>query len=57
MNLVDFEFPMLYTKIQPQSCLSSGEGVLSYMSMAAILFNGAKPFDQIVSILSTEGSM
>ena len=24
-NLVDFESPMLYTKIQPQSFLSSGE--------------------------------
>ena len=27
------------------------------MGMAAILFDGAKPFDQIVNILSTEGSM
>ena len=27
------------------------------MRMAAILFNGEKPFDQIVSILSTEGLM
>ena len=27
------------------------------MSMAAILFNGAKLFEQIVNILSTEGSM
>ena len=25
------------------------------MDMAAILFNGAEPFDQIVNILSTEG--
>ena len=27
------------------------------MGMAAILFNGAEPFDQIVNILSTEGPM
>ena len=27
------------------------------MAMAAILSNGAEPFDQIVSILSTEGLM
>ena len=25
------------------------------MGMAAILFNGTEPFDQIVNILSTEG--
>ena len=27
------------------------------MGMAAILFNGSKPFDQIVNILSMEGLM
>ena len=27
------------------------------MGMAAILFNGAKPFEQIAKILSTESSM
>ena len=27
------------------------------MGMAAILFNGAEPFDQIVNTLSTEGPM
>ena len=27
------------------------------MGMAAILFNGMKPFEQIVNILSTEGPM
>ena len=27
------------------------------MDMAAILFSGAEPFDQIVNILSTEGPM
>ena len=49
---------MLYTKIQAQSFLSSGEkSVLPYMGMAAILFIGAEPFDQIVNILSTEGPM
>ena len=50
---------MLYTKIQPQSLFSSREedSVLPYMGMATILFNGAEPFEQIVSILSTEGPM
>ena len=28
-----------------------------YMDMAAILFNGTKPFEQIANTLSTEGSM
>ena len=49
---------MLYTEIQPQSFLSSGEkkflSVLPYMGMASILLNGADPFEQIVNILSTE---
>ena len=60
-NLVDTESPMLYTKIQPQSFLSSGEedckSVLPYMGMAAILSNDAKPLEWIVKILSTEGPM
>ena len=43
---------MLYSKIQPQSFLSSGEE-----GITAILFNGVKPFDQTVNILSTEGHM
>ena len=50
---------MLYTKIQPQRFLGSGEEdfqeLLSYMDMAAILFNCAKPFEQIGNTLSTEG--
>ena len=45
---------MLYTMIQPQSFLGSrGErflSVLPYMDMAAILFNGAEPFEQIGNI-------
>ena len=58
-NVVDFEFPILYIKIQAQSFLSSWEedfkSVLPYMGMAVILFNGAKPFEQIVNIFLTEG--
>ena len=50
---------MLFTKSLPESFLSCGEGgfevFLPYMCMAAILFNSAKPFDQIVSTTSTEG--
>ena len=50
---------MLYTKIQPQSFLSSGEedfkAFLPYMGMAAILFKGTKPFEQTVNNLLTEG--
>ena len=45
---------MLYTKIQPQSFLGSGEDFqvfLSYMGMAAILFDGEKPFEQIGNTL------
>ena len=49
INLVDLESPMLYTKIQPQSFLGSGEEdfqeFLPYMDMAAILFNCAEPFE------------
>ena len=47
---------MLYTKIQPQSFLSTGEeDFLLYMGMKAILFNDAEPFEQNVNIRSTEG--
>ena len=61
-NLVDLEYPMLYTKIQFQSFLGSGEEDLKvfftkYMGMAAILFNDAEPFEQIVNTLSTEGPL
>ena len=55
---------MVYTKIQLQSFLGSGvEDFLKkkvtymYMGMAAILFNGAEPFEQIDNTLSTEGPM
>ena len=52
---------MLYTKILPQSFLSSGERgfevFLPYMGMAAILFSSAKPFDQIVITTSREAPM
>ena len=50
-NLVDFESPMLYTKIQAKRFLSSGEeeflSVLPYLGMAAILFSGPKQFEQL----------
>ena len=50
---------MLYTKIQPQSFLGSGEEhfqeFLPYMDMAAILFNCAEPFERIGNTFSTEG--
>ena len=49
---------MLYTKIQSQSFLGSGEDdfsvFLPYMDMAAIFFNGTEPFEQIGNILLTE---
>ena len=52
---------MLYTKIQLQSFLGSGEKdikvFLPHMGMAPILFNGEEPFKQIVKTLSTDGSM
>ena len=57
-NLEDPESPVPYTKIQPQSFLSTGkdfEVFLRYMGMAAILFSGAEPFEQIINILLTEG--
>ena len=60
-NLVGLESPMLFTKIQPQGFLGSGKEdfyvFLPYMDMAAILFEGAKSFEQIVNNLSTEGTM
>ena len=52
---------MLYTKIQPQSFLGSGEEdfemLLQYIGMAAFLCNGAEPFEQIVNTLLKEGFM
>ena len=63
---------MLYTKIQSESSLISGEEdfqlfsffffflffvFLSYMGMVAILFNSVEPFEQTVNIPSTESSM
>ena len=51
---------MLYTKIQAQSLLSSGEDFqefLPYMGMAAILINGPWPFEQIFNSSLTEGSI
>ena len=50
---------MLYTKIQLKAFLVLEKkfvSILPYMGMAAILVNGAEPFEQIVNILSTEGS-
>ena len=50
---------MLYTKIQSQSFLGSGEedfkASLPYIVMAAILFNGVEPFKQNVNTLCIEG--
>ena len=57
-NVVELESSMLYTKIQPQSSLRSGEDFqefLPYMDMAAILFDCAEPFEQIGNTLSTDG--
>ena len=51
---------MLYTEIQPQSFLGSGEDFqvfLPYIGMAAILLNGTEAFKVIVNILLTEGPM
>ena len=51
---------MLYTKIQPQSFLGSGEDFkvfLPYTGKVAILFDGAEPFEQIGNTLLTEGPM
>ena len=52
---------MLYTKIQPQSFLGSREEdflvFLPYTDKAAILFDGAEPFEQIGNTFLTEGSL
>ena len=62
-NLVDLEFQMLYTKIQPQSCPGLEKMFkcffvffLRCIGMADILFNGGTIWE-IVNILSIEGSM
>ena len=51
--MVDLAFRMLYIKIQSENFLCSEEEgfevFLPYIGMAAILFNSAKPFEQIVS--------
>ena len=61
IKLEDCVYPILYTKIQPESFLGSGEedfyAFLPYMGMLAILFNGTEPIKQIVNILSIEGLM
>ena len=48
---------MLYTKIQPQNFLGSGEEdfqvFLPYMDMAAILFSCTEPFEHIGNTLLT----
>ena len=49
---------MLYTKIQPKAFLVLEKNILSvlpYMGIAAILFDGAEPFEQIGNTLLTEG--
>ena len=50
---------MKHTKIQPQSFLGTGEEdkkrVLLYMGMAAILLNGAEPFQQTIKTHSVKG--
>ena len=58
-NLVDLEFPMLCTKIQPQSALGSEEeyfwsGFMPYWYGGHL--NGLWPFLQIFNSPSTEGS-
>ena len=61
LAILDLESTMLYTKIQPQSFLGSGEEdfncVLLYIGMTAMSFNGAEPFEQTVNAPSTEGPM
>ena len=53
--------PHCYIKIQHQSFLGSGEegfkSFLPYIGMAAILFNGAEPFEQIDDTPSIGGPM
>ena len=57
--LVEHESPLLYTMIQPQSVFGSGEEyfmcILPYMGIAAILFNDAGQFEQVINASSTEG--
>ena len=58
---VELEFPILYTKIQPQNLLGSGDEMfkacLIYMDMTAILFKVVEPYQQIVNILATDDPM
>ena len=54
INLVDLE-SLLFTKIQPQSFLGSGEELFNaliyiYMGMEAILFSGAEPFHNSIYV-------
>ena len=56
-NLADRESLILYTKIQPQNFLGSGEEDFKCMGMAAISFDGMEPFEQIGNILLTKGPM
>ena len=60
-NLVDLKSSMLYTKIQLQSFLDSGEDeyslLLCVLFYEAILFSDAELFEQIDNTLSTEGPM
>ena len=49
---------MPYTMIQPQSFLGSRkEDFYEFLLYLAILFNGTKPFEQIVNTPLTEGPM
>ena len=61
IKLKDRVYPILYTKIQHESFLGSGEedfyAFLPYMGMSAILFIGTEPIEQIVNILLIEGLM
>ena len=60
MDLIDFESPMLYTKIQPQSFLCYVREDLSktlpYMGMAATLHNGPWSIVQISNSRLAQGS-
>ena len=60
--MADLESSVVYTKYQPQSFLGSGEEdfstvCLPYMGMAAILFDGSGPFEQIGDTFLTEDLM
>ena len=57
-NMLDLESPMLYI---PRFSLKvflvlEKKIFLTYMGMAAILFNGVEPFQKTVNIASTEGN-